>query len=81
MKTAISVPDETFTKAEQQAAALGISRSDFFTRAAQRYLNQLEAESLSGQIDAALELIGTDESAESAVAAGHRRLAAVEDDW
>lgn len=81
MKTAISIPDETFARAERQAAALGISRSDFFTRAAQRYLDLLEAESLAGRIDAALELVGTDESADAAVAAGHRRLAAVEDDW
>ena len=38
MKTAISVPDETFAQATRQAAELGISRSEFFARAARRYL-------------------------------------------
>jgi hypothetical protein len=81
MKTAISVPDETFARAEQRAAILGISRSEFFTRAAQRYLDQLDTDSLAGQIDAAIERIGADESADAAVAAGRRRLAQTEDGW
>ncbi|HET6214119.1 MAG TPA: ribbon-helix-helix protein, CopG family [Micromonosporaceae bacterium] len=81
MKTAISIPDETFARAEQRAADLGMSRSEFFTRAAQRYLDQLEAESLTNQIDAAIDLVGDDDSAAIAVAAGRRRLAALEDSW
>ena len=80
MKTAISVPDETFEQAERQAAALGMSRSEFFSRAVQRYLEQLDAESLTGRINAAMELTGSDDSARSAVAAGRRRLADG-DDW
>jgi len=81
MKTAISVPDETFEQAEQRAADLGMSRSEFFTRAAQHYLQQLDAESLTGRIDAAIELTGLDESAEIAAGAGRRRLAQAEDGW
>lgn len=81
MKTAISVPDETFRQSEERAAALGISRSEFFTRAAQRYLEQLEAESLTAQIDAVIDLAGPDDSATAAVAAGRRHLALAEDDW
>jgi metal-responsive CopG/Arc/MetJ family transcriptional regulator len=81
MKTAISVPDETFEQVERRAAILGMSRSEFFTRAAQRYIEQLDAESLSGRIDAALALTGRDDSAEAAAAAGRRRLAAGEDAW
>lgn len=79
MKTAISVPDETFAQAEHRAAALGMSRSEFFTRAAQRYLEQLDAESLTAGIDAAVELAGEDDSTSVAVAAARRRLA--EADW
>lgn len=75
MKTAISVPDETFKQAERQATALGMSRSEFYSRAAQRYLEHLEAESLTGRINAAMELIGPDDSGQAAVAAGRRRLA------
>jgi len=81
MKTAISIPDETFARASRQAAALGMSRSEFFTRAAQRYLDQLDEQTLTRQIDAALDLIGEDDSSAAAVAAGHRRLSAGDDDW
>lgn len=74
MKTAISVPDETFQAATKRAADLGMSRSEFFTRAAQRYLEQLDQESLTGRIDAALDAVCGDDSAAAAVAAGRRRL-------
>jgi metal-responsive CopG/Arc/MetJ family transcriptional regulator len=82
VKTAISVPDDTFERAERGAASLGMSRSEFFTRAAQRYLDQLDAESLTGRIDAALALAEADGSTSAAVTAGRRRLAAgADDDW
>lgn len=86
MKTAISVPDETFQAATRRAADLGMSRSEFFTRAAQRYLEQLDAESLTGRIDAALNAVSGDDSAAAAVSAGQRRLSATtwsgdEEDW
>jgi metal-responsive CopG/Arc/MetJ family transcriptional regulator len=81
MKTAISIPNDTFAKAEERAAALGMSRSEFFTKAAQRYIEQLDAESVTGQIDAALDLAGQDESNDAAVAAGRRRLALGDDAW
>jgi len=75
------VPDETFEQVEDRAAALGMSRSEFYTRAAQRYLQQLDAESLVARIDAALDLAGSDDSADLAAAAGRRRLGLGEDDW
>lgn len=82
MKTAISIPDETFQRAEQRAASLGMSRSEFFTVAAQRYLEQLDGESLTASIDAAVDLAAGDDSAATAVAAGRARLAvAAGDDW
>lgn len=57
-----------------------MSRSEFFARAAQRYLDELDAASLTGRIDAALETAqGADDSAAQAVAAGHRVLAATEE--
>lgn len=81
VKTAISVPDETFEKATRRAASLGMSRSEFFTRAARHYLEQLDAESLTRQIDAAVALAEDDDAAEAAVAAGRDRLARDEDGW
>lgn len=81
MKTAISVPDETFERANQRASALGMSRSEFFTRAARRYLEQLDADSLTHQIDAAVAVMRDDDSTQTAVTASRRRLARDEDGW
>ena len=76
------MPDETFERASQRASDLGMSRSEFFARAAQHYLDELDAQSLTGQIDDALTRLGVaDDSTTSAVAAGHRLLSAVDDDW
>lgn len=80
MKTAISVPDDTFEEAARRAAELGISRSEFFARAARRYLDELAAQSLTHQIDQALRAAGSDDAGAAAVTAGRRRLAAG-DDW
>ena len=80
MKTAISLPDATFKAATLRAAELGISRSQFFAVAAQRYLDALDTESVTAQINDALDHAGTDESAAVAAAVGRSRLAG-EDDW
>jgi metal-responsive CopG/Arc/MetJ family transcriptional regulator len=80
VKTAISLPDDTFEQASQRAAELGISRSEFFARAARRYLDELSSRSLTRQIDEALAAVGPDDSGAAAVAAG-RRLLAGQDDW
>jgi metal-responsive CopG/Arc/MetJ family transcriptional regulator len=79
VKTAISVPDDTFDEATRQASELGISRSEFFTRAARRYLDELASRSLTEQVNEALQAAGSDDSADAAVAAGRTLLA--EDDW
>ncbi|MBB5790054.1 CopG family transcriptional regulator [Jiangella mangrovi] len=84
MKTAISLPDETFERATQRAAELGMSRSEFFARAAEQYLRHLDDASLTAQIDAILDRTGDDDSASAAVAAGRGTLAATtwdEPDW
>src|SRR2546423_7714819 len=82
VKTAISIPDATFELVEERAAALGMSRSEFFARAAQKYLEELDEAALTGRIDAAIELLGVDESTDAAVvAAGPRRRASDDDEW
>ena len=80
MKTAISLPEDTFEQATKQAAELGISRSEFFARAARRYLDDLASRSLTQQIDEALQTAGRDDSAAAAATAGRSRLAR-QDDW
>jgi hypothetical protein len=80
VKTAISVPDETFERATKQAAEMGISRSEFFARAARVYLDALSAHSVTEQVNDALQAAGGDDSAAVAAQAGRRRLAAG-DEW
>ncbi|HYN30151.1 MAG TPA: hypothetical protein VES95_09825 [Dermatophilaceae bacterium] len=74
VKTAISVPDVTFDEATKRAQQLGMSRSQFFSVAVRRYLDELERESLTEQLNEALTLAHTDDSAAAAVTAGQRRL-------
>jgi metal-responsive CopG/Arc/MetJ family transcriptional regulator len=80
MKTAISLPESIFERATKRAGELGMSRSEFFARAAQLYLDELDEEPLTHQIDEAIETAEQDESSSDAVAIGRRRLAG-EDAW
>jgi predicted DNA-binding protein len=81
MKTAISVPDETFQRVEHTAKCLGLTRSEFYARAARHYLDHLEERSLTDEINAALLLAGEDADSAAAAAAGRRHLAQMDDDW
>lgn len=82
MKTAISLPDETFHRASERARALGMSRSEFFARAAERYIAQLDVESITSRIDVVIE--STTHQHDSAGAAAQRGRRTVEQssgDW
>ena len=82
MKTAISMPDETFQRAEREAKKHGMSRSEFFTKAAVRYLDELETESLTHLIDQVIDTqVQSDDSTLDAVNVGHRLLAGMDEDW
>ncbi len=78
MKTAISVPDPTFEAATRRAQELGMSRSEFFSRAVDHYLAKLDAASLTTRLDAALDTATDDEAEAAAVRAGRRTLLANE---
>lgn len=80
VKTAISVPDDTFERVDRRAAELGLSRSQFYATAATRYLEELDRSSFTARINEALELVGDDEDSAAAVAHSRRRLAE-DDDW
>jgi metal-responsive CopG/Arc/MetJ family transcriptional regulator len=54
VKTAISIPDGTFARVDAAAARLGFSRSEFYARAAERWLAELESSTVTEEIDAAL---------------------------
>lgn len=78
VKTAISVPEPTFEAATRRAQELGMSRSEFFSRAADHYLAELDAASLTTRLDAALEAASDDEAEAAAVRAGRLTLLATE---
>jgi hypothetical protein len=60
MKTAISVPDVVFERARRHAERLGISRSEFFAKAAERWADELDGAELTVAIDMALSESGPD---------------------
>ncbi|MDQ1304684.1 MAG: mRNA interferase MazF [Actinomycetota bacterium] len=55
MKAAISVPDATLERAEQKAHDLGWTRSEFYSTAAERFIDQIEREDLAVDSDAAVD--------------------------
>jgi metal-responsive CopG/Arc/MetJ family transcriptional regulator len=77
MKTAISVPDETFQRVERAAKRLGVSRSEFYARAAQSWLDALEDEDTTEAINVVVEAVPSDAAFTAAAAAA---LAAGDDD-
>jgi metal-responsive CopG/Arc/MetJ family transcriptional regulator len=60
MKVAISLPNETFARVEEAAKRLNLSRSEFFARAAERWLDDLDDEQTTEAIDRALADISQD---------------------
>ena len=54
MKTAISLPDETFRRVDRAAKRLGLSRSELFARAAENWLDGLEDDGVTEAIDRAI---------------------------
>jgi metal-responsive CopG/Arc/MetJ family transcriptional regulator len=54
VKTAISVPDETFQRVDRIAKRLGMSRSEFFARAAERWLDALDDDATTEAINRAV---------------------------
>jgi predicted DNA-binding protein len=85
VRTAISVPDETFERVEKQVADLGITRSQFFTRAAEKYLDELEPRSLlTARINAAIDAGAVDKDLERDVSEHGRRMIlalTADDEW
>jgi len=59
-----------------------MSRSEFFSRAAAHYLDELDSDSVTHQIDQAVATLGEpDDGAADAVSVGHRLLTGTTDDW
>ncbi len=77
MKTAISLPDDTFHRVDRAAKQLGVSRSEFFARAAESWLAALEDPDTTAAINGALRGAPSDHEFTGAAAVA---LLAVADD-
>jgi predicted DNA-binding protein len=77
VKTAISLPDKTFARVDEAAQRLGMSRSEFFARAAERWLDSLDDDGTTAQINRSLQ---DGEEDTSFVRAAAYKLAQ-SDDW
>ena len=51
MKTAISLPDDLFRRAEATARRLGLSRSEFYARAIAEYLKAQQGNSITERLN------------------------------
>ena len=71
MKTAISVPDETFKKAERLAQRLKKSRSQLFSEAMDQYLARHDGDAVTDAINKVIDELG-DESDEFVAEAARR---------
>lgn len=81
MKTAISVPDETYDRAERVAKQHGMNRSQFYSAAADRYARELESVDLTKAIDAVVDAANADQSTQAAIQSGRRTLDGIDDEW
>jgi metal-responsive CopG/Arc/MetJ family transcriptional regulator len=69
MKTAISLPDDTLRRVDDAAKRVGVSRSEFFARAAKRWLDAMEDDGTTEAIDRALSGLQADHAFTDAAAA------------
>lgn len=77
MKIAVSVPDALFDAADRAARRLGLSRSQLYVRALERFLADEPDDAITARLD---EVYGSEESAiDPALARAQRR--AVADPW
>lgn len=63
MKTAISLPDGLFERAERLADRLGTSRSELYRQALSEYIDRHDPQTVTRRMDAALRKIGDQEDA------------------
>jgi metal-responsive CopG/Arc/MetJ family transcriptional regulator len=52
MKTAISVPDKIFSEAEKAAEEMGISRSELYKQALEKFLKERRSKQITDELNA-----------------------------
>ena len=78
MKTAISIPDEIFTAAEQTAKRLGVSRSELYSNAVKDYIESHVAERITEKLD---QIYSEEESSLAANLLSMQTSSLCKDDW
>lgn len=82
MKTAVSLPDQDAERFDRVARRHGMTRSEFYRRAAEQYADQLADAELTAQIDDAIDAVGQPGEASSDLRrAANTRLVERSDEW
>ncbi|MGC5167306.1 CopG family transcriptional regulator [Luteimicrobium sp. DT211] len=82
MKTAISLPDRASERFDHLAKKHGMTRSEFYRRAAERYADELDGADLTAQIDDAIDDVGQPGDETSSLRrAANARLVDRSDTW
>lgn len=83
MKTAISLPDHAAERFDRVAQRHGMTRSEFYRRAAEQYADKLSDVDLTAQIDDAIDSVGQPgaESAELRRNSNARLTGEDQDEW
>ena len=72
MKTAVSLPDDVFERAEQLARRTRKSRSQLFSDALREYVSRHADDEVTQAMDRAIEALGTEKDADPFSAAAAR---------
>jgi metal-responsive CopG/Arc/MetJ family transcriptional regulator len=75
VKTAVSIPDALFEAADRAARRLGLSRSQLYARALERFLGAEPDDAVTARLD---ELYATEDSAVDPLLAAAQRKAVTE---
>lgn len=82
MKTAISLPDHAAERFDRIAQKHGMTRSEFYRRAAESYAQELVGADLTAQIDDAIDAVGQPGDDTATVRrAANARLVDASDAW
>ncbi len=81
MKTAIGLPDDVFSKAEDLARKKGLSRSELYVAALREYIRQQERANLTEEINRAIDEIGEEAFRVDPVMMAYQARRLAKEDW
>ena len=78
MKTAISIPDPVFKKADKLAKRIGVSRSELYARAVETFINSYDSDHVRSALNA---LYDSQPSELDPVLSSLQNLALTKEEW